>query len=42
MEVFSIAAWEIWKQRNDKIYRATIPLFISWKESFSASQAATV
>uniref|UniRef100_A0A0A9BKY2 Uncharacterized protein n=1 Tax=Arundo donax TaxID=35708 RepID=A0A0A9BKY2_ARUDO len=24
MEIFTIAAWEIWKQRNTKIFRGTV------------------
>jgi hypothetical protein len=34
MEIFSIAAWEIWKQRNNKIFRNMTPSFRSWKENF--------
>jgi hypothetical protein len=35
MEVFSIAAWEIWKQRNAKIFRGTpTSFFQSWKINF--------
>jgi hypothetical protein len=31
---FSIAAWEIWKQRNAKIFKGTPPSFQSWKANF--------
>ena len=34
MEVFSIAAWEIWKQRNAKVFRNTPATPQSWKRSF--------
>ena len=34
MEVFSIAAWEIWKQRNGYIFRNKIPSFQAWKTCF--------
>jgi hypothetical protein len=34
MEIFSIAAWEIWKQRNGKIFRGIVPSFASWKNNF--------
>jgi hypothetical protein len=35
MEIFSVAAWEIWKQRNAKIFRHTRPTFLDWKCCFS-------
>jgi hypothetical protein len=35
LEIFSIAAWVIWKQRNDKIFRAQCPSITSWKEKKS-------
>uniref|UniRef100_A0A0A9D7I7 Reverse transcriptase zinc-binding domain-containing protein n=1 Tax=Arundo donax TaxID=35708 RepID=A0A0A9D7I7_ARUDO len=35
MEVFIIAAWEIWKQRNAQIFRGTQATFQSWKQNFS-------
>jgi hypothetical protein len=34
MEVFSVAAWEIWKQRNAKIFRHTNPDFSAWSRCF--------
>jgi hypothetical protein len=34
MEVFAIAAWEIWKQRNEKIFRGSAPSFQAWLRSF--------
>jgi hypothetical protein len=34
MEEFTIAAWEIWKQRNEKIFRGINPSFQSWKTNF--------
>jgi hypothetical protein len=34
MEVFSIAAWEIWKRRNGEIFRGLVPIFQSWKDNF--------
>jgi hypothetical protein len=33
-EVFSIAAWEIWKQINGKIFRNLVSSFLSWKNCF--------
>jgi hypothetical protein len=37
MEVFTIAAWEIWKQRNDKIFRGINPSLQSWKANFCST-----
>jgi hypothetical protein len=37
MEIFIVAAWEIWKQRNDKIFKAATPSFQSWKRCFIAT-----
>jgi hypothetical protein len=37
METFAIAAWEIWKIRNNKIFRREHPSFQTWKVNFSAS-----
>ena len=34
MEFFTIAAWQIWKQRNNFIFDRGRPSFISWKISF--------
>jgi hypothetical protein len=34
MEVFSIATWEIWKQRNAKIFKAIILPFYYWRDNF--------
>jgi hypothetical protein len=34
MEIFSMAAWEIWKQRNKKIFRGSDPTFQSWNDNF--------
>jgi hypothetical protein len=34
MEIFTIAAWEIWKQRNNFIFDRGRPSFVSWKSSF--------
>uniref|UniRef100_A0A0A9BPN3 Uncharacterized protein n=1 Tax=Arundo donax TaxID=35708 RepID=A0A0A9BPN3_ARUDO len=34
MEIFIITAWEIWKQRNAKIFCGTTPSFQSWKQCF--------
>jgi hypothetical protein len=43
MEVFSIAAWEIWKQRNERIFRAPPPyLPILEGELHLHSEAANV
>jgi hypothetical protein len=37
MEIFLVAAWEIWKQRNNKIFRRATPSFNNWKTSFFAT-----
>ncbi|GJN25627.1 hypothetical protein PR202_gb13480 [Eleusine coracana subsp. coracana] len=37
MEVFTIASWEIWKQRNARIFRNSTPSFQSWKDCFFTS-----
>ena len=34
MEIFIIASWHIWKQRNNFIFDRGRPSFISWKTSF--------
>jgi hypothetical protein len=34
MEIFSIAAWEIWKQRNGKIFRGVVSSFTSKSNFF--------
>jgi hypothetical protein len=34
MEVFSIAAWEIRKERNEKISGGSTPTFQAWLRSF--------
>jgi len=35
METFIIAAWHIWKQRNNFIFDRGRPSFSSWKNLFS-------
>ena len=34
MEIFTIASWQIWKQRNDTIFDRGRPSFNSWKVLF--------
>jgi hypothetical protein len=34
MELFILAAWTIWKQRNDFIFNRAVPSFSSWERSF--------
>lgn len=34
MEIFIIAAWEIWKQRNRKIFDNVTPSVSNWKIKF--------
>jgi len=34
MEIFVVASWEIWKQRNGKIFRQSSPSFDNWKRNF--------
>jgi hypothetical protein len=34
MEVFLVAVWEIWKQRNNKIFRGIAPSIKSWFSNF--------
>uniref|UniRef100_A0A0A9GPD2 Uncharacterized protein n=1 Tax=Arundo donax TaxID=35708 RepID=A0A0A9GPD2_ARUDO len=34
MEAFIIAAWYIWKQRNDLIFRQIGPTLQGWKTGF--------
>jgi hypothetical protein len=37
METFTIAAWEIWKIRYNKIFRGEPPTFPAWKINFTTS-----
>jgi hypothetical protein len=37
METFAIATWEIWKIRNNKIFRGDPLSFHAWKMNFSVS-----
>jgi hypothetical protein len=37
MEMIVIAEWEIWEQRNNKIFRGEPPSFNAWKAQFSAT-----
>lgn len=34
VEVFTIAAWGIWKERNDKLFRGIPPTHGSWMSRF--------
>ncbi|GJN31828.1 hypothetical protein PR202_gb20275 [Eleusine coracana subsp. coracana] len=34
MEIFIIATWQIWKQRNDYIFNRNRPSFHTWKRNF--------
>uniref|UniRef100_A0A0A8YVL0 Uncharacterized protein n=1 Tax=Arundo donax TaxID=35708 RepID=A0A0A8YVL0_ARUDO len=34
MEAFMVAAWLIWKQRNNLIFEGRPPSFTSWKKGF--------
>jgi hypothetical protein len=34
MEIFSAAAWDIWKQRNGFIFQDISPSFQDWKRGF--------
>jgi hypothetical protein len=34
MEIFIIATWQIWKQRNDMIFENRPASFNSWKRNF--------
>jgi hypothetical protein len=34
MEVVILACWNIWKQRNGKIFRGDRPTFLGWKRNF--------
>ena len=42
MEVFTVAAWGIWKERNDKHFRGIQPSFTSWKNRFKHDFALLV
>ena len=33
-EVIMLAYWNIWKQRNDKIFEAKKPSYAAWKREF--------
>jgi hypothetical protein len=34
LEAFVCAAWSIWKERNDHIFRGIVPSFPRWKVRF--------
>lgn len=34
MEIFAVAAWGIWKERNDKLFRGIAPSTESWLARF--------
>jgi hypothetical protein len=36
MEVFMLAAWNIWKLRNNMTFNGTDPELIAWKEKFGS------
>ena len=42
LEVFTIAAWGIWKERNDKHFRGIQPSFDSWRNRFKKDFALLV
>ena len=42
MEVFAVAAWGIWKERNDKHFRGIQPTFESWEARFKKDFAMLV
>ena len=42
MEVFTVAAWGIWKERNDKHFRGVQPSLSSWKNRFKNDFAMLV
>lgn len=42
MEVFAVAAWGIWKERNDKVFREILPTHNSWLSRFKTDFAMLV
>ena len=42
MELFIVAAWGIWKERNDKHFRGVQPTLRSWKARFKSDFAMLV
>ena len=42
LEVFAVAAWGIWKERNDKHFRGIQPSFDSWRNRFKQDFAMLV
>ena len=42
LEVFAVAAWEIWKERNDKHFRGIKPSYESWRSRFKQDFAMLV
>jgi hypothetical protein len=34
VEIVILACWNIWKQRNDKIFKGIQPTFRAWKAKF--------
>ena len=42
LEVSAVAAWGIWKERNDKHFRGIQPSFVSWRNRFKKDFAMLV
>jgi hypothetical protein len=42
MEVFTVAAWSIWKERNNLHFNGVTPQVLSWKARFKADFALVV
>lgn len=42
MEIFTIAAWAIWKERNNMHFRGVVPSHGSWLASFKGDMSMMV
>lgn len=36
MDVFLVAAWSLWKERNNQYFRKIVPTVLSWKQRFKS------
>jgi hypothetical protein len=42
MEIFLTAAWSIWKEHNNKVFRGIAPALVSWRGRFKTDFALLI